>query len=132
MIRPDRGQRGHVVAEQLIHEFAVGNTKVVERVVVDRYATAYPAVGIVLTAQARDFAPAAHAVERGVQPQCEQNARVDCSTPRRSATRLDGIEQPAQILTHDIAPNEPRTMVLSKQRLKIRGAQFDLQTVGQQ
>gem|GEM_PF-1163411 len=92
-----------------------GNTKVVERVVVDRYTTAYPAVGIVLTAQARDFTPAAHPVERGVQPQREQNARVDCSTPRRSATRLDGIEQPAQVLTHDIAPNKPRTMALSKQ-----------------
>ena len=56
-------------------------------------AAADPAIGVVLPRQARDLAPAAHTVQRGVQPQGEQDAWVDGPAPRRCTSRLDGVER---------------------------------------
>ena len=82
--------------------------QVVDRVVVDRHAAADPPVGVVLLAQPSDFAPATHALQRGVQPQREQHARVNGRAARVAATGLDSLEQFAQILTHDVTPNKAR------------------------
>ena len=132
--RPNRRQRGHVVAEHFVQRLVVADApaaaEVVQRVVVDRHATADPAVGVVLAAQPRDFATAAHAVEHGVQPQREQNARVDRPASGGRAACLDGIEQCAQVLTFDVAPHEPRAVLFGQQRFEIRGAQLDLRAVG--
>ena len=126
------GQGGHVVAEQLVHQGFIARTKVVEGVVVDRYTPANPPVGIVLLAQPGQFASAAHALQRGVQPQCEQNVRVDRRTSGRAATRFDGLDQPAQILVHDVAPHQTGSVVLGQQGFQIRGSQLNLRTVGPQ
>lgn len=82
-----------------------------DRVVVHRHAPADPAIGIVLGAQPRDLATAAHTVKDGVQPQREQDARIDRCTPRVVAPRLDRVVQRAQVLPHHAAPHQTGAMV---------------------
>lgn len=55
--------------------------------------------------------PAAHALERGIQPQREQDVRVNRRTPRVAAAGLDRVEQPAQVLAHHVAPHQARPVV---------------------
>ena len=118
--------RGHVFGEHLVHQLVVGAAKIVQRVVVHVNAAADPAVRVVRRRQPRDLTPAAHTVQRGVQPQREQDARVDRRTPGNRTTRLDGIKQRAQVLAFDVAPDEPGAVVFSQQRLQVRCAQLDL------
>lgn len=127
--RTRSGQRGHVVGQQFIHQRLVAGTEVIERVVVHRHAATDPSIGIVLLAQPRHFTPAAHAIERCVQPQRKQDVRVDRRTPGTAAACLDRIEQAAHVLVYDVAPHQPRPMVLCQQRLQIRCPQLDLRTV---
>ena len=56
-------------------------------------------------------------------------ARVNRRTPGIAASRLDGLDQPAQVVAHHVAPHQPRRVVFGQQRFKVRGAQFDLQAV---
>jgi hypothetical protein len=120
------GQGGHVVGEQVVHQGFVAGAKVVERVVVHRDAPADPAVGIVLLAQPCQFAPAAHTLQRGVQPQREEDVRVDGGTPGVAAARFDVKDQLAQVLVYDVAPHQAGSVVCGEQGLQVRGAQLNL------
>jgi hypothetical protein len=130
--RCGRRQRRHVGRQHFVHQCLVARAEVVERVVVHRYPAAQPAVGVVLARQPCHLAPAAHAFEHRVQPQREQDARVDRSAPSVAASRLDRIGQPAQVLLLDVAPPHPCTVILALQRLQVRRTQLDLAAVGLQ
>jgi hypothetical protein len=58
-------------------------------------------VRVVFLAQAGLFTSTAHALPWGVQPQGEQDARVNRHMAGRAATRLDGLEPFAQVLAFD-------------------------------
>ena len=68
-----------------------------------------------LARQPRHLASAAHAFERGVQPQREQDMRVDRRAPGVAATRLDRIGQPAEVLPLGVAPHQTGAVLLAQQ-----------------
>jgi hypothetical protein len=70
-----------------------------------------------------------HALQRGVQPQREQHARVDGRTACVVAASLDGLEQRAQVLAHDVAPHQASPVVGGQQGFEVISSQFDLQPV---
>jgi hypothetical protein len=89
-----------------------------------------PPIRVVLQAQPCHVAAAAHAVQRGVQPQGKQIAWVDRCTTGIAAPGLDRLDQLAQVLVHDVAPHQPGPMVLCQQRFKVRRTQLNLRAVG--
>jgi len=130
--RARTGQRRHVGRQHLVHQRLVARAKVVERVVVHRHPAADPAIRVVLAHQPGNLPPAAYAFQRRVQPQREQDARVDRRAPSVATPRLDRLKQPAQVLLLDVAPHQPCAVLLAQQRLQVRRPQFDLAAVGPQ
>ena len=102
--RPHRRQCRHVVRERFIHQRFVAGAKVVEGEVVHPHPATDPPIRVVLQTKPRHFAPAAHPLERGVEPQCKQDTRVDRHPTGIAAPRLDRLDQPAQVLS---APRSP-------------------------
>ena len=106
--RPHRRQCRHVVRERFIHQRFVAGAKVVEGEVVHRHPATDPPIRVVLQTKPRHFAPAAHPLKRGVEPQCKQDTRVDRHPTGIAAPRLDRLDQPAQVLS---APRSPTPIV---------------------
>src|SRR5205823_4402768 len=76
-----------------------------ERVVVDGDATGEPAEGIVMDAQIGEFARAGEARERGVQPQGDEQARIDGWTSGDTAASADAVIQEGEVRPLDVRPD---------------------------
>ena len=68
---------GDRLRQQIIERRLVRHPKIAQRVVIHRHAAAQPAIRIMAITEAIHFARAADAVHRGVQPQRDQNLRID-------------------------------------------------------
>ena len=94
--------------------------------VVDADPAGEPAVGVVLVAQAVERAGRADALERRVQPQGDEDRRVD----RRSATvALDGLDpsvERGQVEGLDEGPHQARPVVGRQEAPEIARAERDL------
>ena len=112
-------QRTYGLGQKVVQRLLVRYSEVREHVIVDRYVTPHPAVGIVLLAQTRQPAGAPYTIDRGQQPQPQQHLGV-----RRWATgpvhhRLDRLIEGRQVQPLHKAPDNTGRMILRQQRLQV-------------
>ena len=63
--------------QQIVERRLMRHAEITQRVVIHRHAAAQPAIRVVGVAQAVDFARAPHAIDRRVEPERDQNLRID-------------------------------------------------------
>ena len=105
--------------------------KVVERVVIHRHATADPAVGVALARETGNLRPLptassvaySHSANRIRGSIADRPALL----PRALIDSINRLQVPL-----DVAPTPASPVILTQQRLQVRGAQFDLPAVGLQ
>jgi hypothetical protein len=130
--RPGGHQAGHADAEQLIQRLAMLDPKVRQAVVVDLHAPAQPAVGVVTVGHPRELPGAAHTLQRGVQPQRQQDLGGNGGSPDPALDGLDAGVHRRQVLPLDPGPHEPRPVARLQQRFQVAGAHLDLPPLGPQ
>ena len=95
--------------------------------IVHRHAPANPAIRRVVLAQAVQFPGAAHAAQRGIQPQRHQYAGIGRGLPRPPLHRLNPLLQLRQVQAAGILPHDPRLVILRKQ--VVQGALLELDLI---
>ena len=125
-------QHLHRLCEQLLQELRVVRAEIRERVVVDGDATGEPAEGIVTEAQIGELPSAAEAGEGGIQPQCDEQARIDGRPPGHAAACANAVIQRGEVQPLDVRPDGASGVVRfqefidghgRKELLAIRGVQ---------
>ena len=112
--------------QQTVEQVGAADPEVRQRVIVQRHATAEPAVDVVTVAEPVQGPRTANAVARGVQPKRQQQPRRWRRMTRPVLPRLDPIFQLAQVEPFDISPDHPCRMILPDQAIDIDRPQFDL------
>src|SRR4029079_9637306 len=87
------------------------DAEVAERVMIERDPAGDPAEGVVTLAQPRQLPGAADAVERGVQPQRNQDAGIGGVAAAVPFHGLNPSQQRPEIEGADILPDKPRLML---------------------
>jgi hypothetical protein len=112
--------------QQTVEQVGTADPEVRQRVIVQRHATAEPAVDVVTVAEPIQGPRAANAIARSVQPKRQQQPRRWRRITRPVLPRLDAIFQLAQVEPCDISPDHPRRMILPDQAIDIDRLQLDL------
>ena len=79
----------HALSQEWVQYCFTLGSKIRQRVVVDRDAATYPTVSYMLPAQFIQLARTTHAIQRCIQPQRQQNPRIDRGPPRVALHRFD-------------------------------------------
>ena len=108
-------KRGDRVRQQAVQKGLVLNAEVGQRVVIQGNAPADPLVRRVRFAQPIQFAGAADPLDRGIQPQRQENPRVGSRPAHRSLDRLKFRQQGRKVQTVHVIPNHPGPMILGDQ-----------------
>jgi hypothetical protein len=111
LLTPD----GHRVGEQVVEELQVLDAEVGQRVVVDADAAAPPAEGVVVRAEVIQGAGTADALQRGVQPQGSEDARVGGRASGMPGNGADAGVQVGQVEALDETPDDTRLVVVGEQ-----------------
>ena len=98
-------QHLHGLFEQRLHELGVVGPEIGERVVVDGDAPGEPAKGIVTDAQIGEFAGAGEAREGGIQPQGDEQTRIDGRPSGNAAAGPDAVRQRGEVQPLDVGPD---------------------------
>ena len=116
----------HALDQEILEEPCLGHPKLGEGVVVDGHPAADPAVRVVLLAQAVERPGAADAIERRVQPEGDEDGRIDRRSPGVALDRADTLTEGGQIARLDEGPHEARNVVGGQEALEVRRAQGEL------
>ena len=122
-------QLGHALSEQAVEHRPVRYAKVRQRVCAHGDAAADPPVRIVLAAKPLERSRAAHPLRRRVDPQREQDPRIDRRPPCVPFHRLDPLVEHRQVQPFDELPHRPGSVVLREQTLQIRRSKLELRPV---
>jgi hypothetical protein len=114
----------------MVEKRPMGHPKVRQAVVVDRHATAHPAVGIVLLAQPLQGTCTAYPLQGRIQPQRHQDGRVNRRASRPTLQRPNPLVQGREIYPCHKGPDGAYRMILGDERFQMTGPQLDLSTVG--
>ena len=101
-------QRRDRLRDERIQVGLMLDPEITQRVIADRHAAAQPAVGIMRSAQTIDLPGAPDAVDRRIEPQRQQQLRIDRRPPRMPFARLDARVEGRQIQPLHKLPDEPR------------------------
>ena len=119
-------QAGHALGQQTIQQFDVLRAKVGKGVIVHRHAAANPPIRRMVLAQSVQFSGTAHAAERRVQPQRQQDARVGGRLSRTALDRLNCRPQLRQVQAADVVPHDPSFVFLREQLVERAFLKLDL------
>ena len=119
-------QRGNRLREQVVEGGVVRHAKITQRVMVHRDAPAQPTIRIMGVAHALQLARTPDPVNGGIQPQRDQDLRVNRWPPCVPLARLDRGEKRRDIQALDKAPHQSRGVARWQQRLKVGRGQFNL------
>ena len=119
----------HAPDEEILEQVGLGHPELREGVVVDRYPATDPAVRVVLVAQAVERPGAADALERRIQPERDEDGRIDRRPTRVALDRADAVIEGGQIARLDEGPHEARLVVRGQEALEVRRAQGELSPV---
>jgi hypothetical protein len=122
-------QRRYADRQLLVQELRVRHPKVRQGVVIDRYPTTEPTVGVVLQAQARQCPRAADALDRRIQPQGNEDHRIDRRTPGAPFHCTNALIQRRQLHPLDKRPHRSHRVILRNQVFERTGVQLELVTV---
>jgi hypothetical protein len=106
------------------------DAEVGQRRVVHADPAAQPLEADVLAAQPVQLAGAAHALHRGVEPECQQDARVGRRMTGVALDRLDRAIQRRQVQPLGERPDEARPVIRRQQILQTDRPQADLPPLG--
>ena len=119
----------HRVDQQPLQPLAVLHAKIAERVIVDSHAAQDPAISDVGLAPPVQFAGAADPVQRGRQPQGDQNLRRDRRASGRMVGDFDVAVKGLQVERFHERPHEPRPMVGRQHLVERQKLHFHLRSV---
>jgi len=122
-------QRRYADRQLLVQERRVRHPKVRQGVVIDRYPTTEPTVGVMLQAQARQCPRAANALDRRVQPQGNEDHRIDRRAPGAPFHCTNALIQRRQIHALNKRPHRSHRVILRNQVFERTGVQLELVTV---
>jgi hypothetical protein len=111
-------QDGDGAGQQAVEEPQVAGAEVGQGVVVDGHAAGDPAEGVVLGAQPGQGAGGAYALQGGVQPQGDGQARVEGRVPGAALAGADGVVQAGQVEALTVGPDEAGLVVVIEQILQ--------------
>jgi hypothetical protein len=114
-------QHGDRVGQRAAEELGVGHAEVGEGVVVDGHAARPPAEGVVVGAQVVQGAGRADALQGGVQPQADADARVEGGVARPAQARADAVIEGGQVQADAEVPDEAGLVVRVEQLLPGHG-----------
>ena len=92
--------------QQIIQRRLMRHAEIAQRVVIHRDAAAHPAIRVMAVTEAIDFARTADAVHRGVEPQRDQNLRINSGPAGPPLARPDRRVERRQIQPLDKAPHQ--------------------------
>ena len=118
---PSLYQRGHVLAQEQVELLATLGAEVGERVIARAHPAADPAVGEVRLAELGDRPGAAHRLDRGVEPEGQQDRRIDRGTACVALARLDPVVERREVLLLDEGPDQSRGVVGRQQGVEVAG-----------
>jgi hypothetical protein len=110
-------QRRHAVGQQPIQHRLMIGAEVRQSMIVHPYAAAQPAINEVALAQAHDLAGAADTIDHRIEPQRQQQTRVD--RPHRVRARLDRGVKLTQLQRRHKAPHQTSRMIGRDQGVEI-------------
>ena len=90
-----------------------------QSMIVHPYAAAQPAINEVALAQAHDLAGAADTIDHRIEPQRQQQTRVDRRPPHRVRARLDRGVKLSQLQRRHEAPHQTSRMIGRDQGVEI-------------
>jgi hypothetical protein len=117
------------VGQQSVEQIDVTDAAVRQGVVVDGDAAAQPAEGVVVRAQPGQRAGGAHALQGGVQPQGDAQARIDGGAAWATFAGADRLGKRFEIQLEAEVPDDAGLVVGIEQILQGQGRD-DLLTVG--
>ena len=123
-------QRADRLRQQIVQLRRMLHPKIREGVVIHRHAPTHPPVRVVAIAQPVHLPRTAHAIDRGVQPQRDQNLRIDRRAPRAIGPRPDPLVEPAQVQAFHEVPDQSRRVARGQERLQVARLQLHLLTMG--
>ena len=122
-------QRRYADRQLLVQELRVCYPKVRQGVVIDRYPTTEPTVGVVLQTQARQCPCTTHTLDRRIQPQGNEDHRIDRRAPGAPFHGSNAIIQRRQIHPLNKRPHRPYRVIVCNQVIERARMQLDLVTV---
>ena len=109
----------HAVGQQPIQHRLMIGAEVRKSMGVHPHAAAQPAIDEVALAQAHDLAGAADTVDHRIQPQRQQQTRIDRRPPHRVRARLDRGVKLTQLQRRHEAPHQTSRMIERDQGIEI-------------
>ncbi len=125
-----RHQRGHALGEEGVQEGAVRRAEVRQGVVVHGDAPAEPLVCEVRGAPPVQRPRGAHGLQRGVQPEGQEDLGIGGRAAGLAFDRLDLLVERGQAQVLHVRPHDPGPVVLGEQALQVNRPQADLGPVG--
>ena len=123
------GHQGRcTLGQQAIEQRDVLRAEVRQRVMVRRHRAADPTKSHVLLAQVGECSGAAHAAQRRVQPQCQQDARVGRRLPWPAFDRLNPSPQVGQVQAGHVLPDSASLVLVGQQLVEGALLKLDLIT----
>ena len=104
-------QHLHGMLEQLPQELGAVGAEIGEGMVVDGDPTGEPAEGVVTDAQVGQLPGAGEAGEGGIQPQGDEQTRVDGRSSGNAAACPNGVKQECEVQPLDVRPNSASGVV---------------------
>jgi hypothetical protein len=123
-------QRRDRLRQQIIERGVMLDPEVAQRVVIHRDAAAQPPIRIVAVAESVDFARAADPIHRGVEPERDQDLRIDRRPAGASLAGADRRVERRQIQALDEPPHETSRVTGRQQRFQIARLQLNLIAMG--
>gem|GEM_PF-79820 len=121
----------HTADQEPLQKLRVLHAEVGQRVVVHRNVPAEPLVDLMFPRQSVQFARAADSVERRVEPQRQEDLRIDRRATRRTFYRANGLVERGQIRLFHVLPHRAHRMILRDQEIEARRAEHDLVPFGE-
>jgi hypothetical protein len=130
--QPLLAEHGHRVGQQPIEQIEVTDAEVGQGVVVDGDAAAQPAEGVVVGAQPGQGAGTADALQGGVQPQGDAQARVDGGPAGASLAGADRDGEGLEVQPQAEVPDDAGLVVGIQEALQGQGREDQLAVGGTQ
>jgi hypothetical protein len=121
-----RQEGGDALGQERVEEIGLLDPEVGQGVVVDADPATQPAIRVVLVAQAVECPRRADALQRGVQPERDEDGRIDRGPPRVALDRPDPSVERREVEALDEGPHQARPVVGRKEALEIGGPERDL------
>src|SRR5712692_201882 len=131
-LEPDqsvRTQHPQHLREQLVQRRLMLHAEVRQGVMIHRLQTRQPLIGRMIFAAPLDLARRTHTLAVGVNPQTDQQLRIESRPPRFTFHRLDRRAEPAQVQPPHQLPNCSRRVVGFNQLLHIHRPQHHLPAI---